>query len=263
MSNIMESGLDMRETIKWYEKSGIMLPPLFAGSNLPYSVDGRELIELSKRELGALFNLFPENARKRSSLRKVVGKPTTWFDKQSAEGKLTPTTDESEALSPTAIIPSYIDYMPWKESRIPTADIWLYKLPDSIPKGVRRIIQGQGFVHEIGHSVVPPAIYLENHNLRLPDGKLISGLEAITEFSRLSEQHHPISHYASSYRLPDNKFKGENPNTAISEEFCETIAAHFLGFAFCKDDSRGKNPFADRPEVKDFIFNFLNAELVN
>jgi len=263
MTDYKLSGLDMAETISWYSNSEVILPPLFLGHNLAKSVENKELIELSRRDLGTLFDLFPVNSRSRSILRKVVGQPTTWFDKASLDGKPTPTTDESNAISPTAIIPSYIDYREWQKTGIPTADIWLYKLPGSIPPNVRRLITAEGFVHEVSHSVVQPALYVDSHNLRFPDGRIVNGLEAMLEFAKLAEQHPPISHYASAYRTTDNKFKGgDNQGTAISEEFCETVAAHLLGFAFCRDEQRGKNPFADRPKIKSFVASFLNAELV-
>jgi len=87
------------------------------------------------------------------------------------------------------------------------------------------------------------------------------------QFAELAEQHPPISHYASTYRGKNNKFESDNPNynvnTAISEEICEAIAAHFLGFAYSGDNARRKNPFADRPEVRKFVRDFLNAELMS
>jgi hypothetical protein len=260
------SGLDMRETLDWYKNSGVEMPPI-PKMDFSCPVENKELIELSEREMGALFTLFPENARRRSILRKVVGKSPTWFHRDSTSEQPKPTTNEAEAMSSTAIVPSYIDYTPWGELKVPTADIWLYKIPqNAAPEKVRRLVLAEGFVHEIGHSIVQPTLYVSDHSLKFPDGKIVNGLEAMLRFAKLAEQHPPISHYASTYRGPNNKFESDNPNynakTAISEEMCETIAAHFLGFAYCGDNSRGKNPFSDRPEVRDFVRDFLNAELI-
>lgn len=260
------SGLDMRETLDWYKSSGVEMPPI-PEMDFSYPLENRELIELSERELGGLLALFPENARKRSILRKVVGQPPTWFHKDSTSEQPKPTTNEAEAMSPTAIVPSYIDYTSWGELKVPTADIWLYKIPqNAASEEVRRLVLAEGFVHEVGHSIVQPALYVGDHSLKFPDGKTVNDLEAMLHFAELAEQHSPISHYASTYRGPNNKFESDNPSynvkTAISEEMCETIAAYFLGFAYCGDDSRGKNPFSDRPEVRDFVRDFLNAELI-
>jgi len=260
------SGLDMRETLEWYKSSGIEMPKI-PEMDFFHSVENQELIELSEREMGGLFALFPENARKRSILRKVVGQSPTWFHRDSTSEQPKPTTKEAEAMSPTAIVPSYIDYTPWGELKVPTADIWLYQIPQNAsPENVRKLVLSEGFVHEVGHSIVQPALYIEEHTLKFPNGKIINGLEAMLHFAELAEQHSPISHYASTYRGPNNKFESDKSNynvkTAISEEMCETIAAHLLGFAYCGNDSRGKNPFTDRPEVKDFVRDFLNAELV-
>lgn len=260
------SGLDMRETLDWYKSSGVEMPSI-PEMDFSRPVENQELIELSEREMGGLFALFPENARNRSILRKVVGQSPTWFHRDSTSEQPKPTINEAEAMSPTAIVPSYIDYTPWGELKVPTADIWLYQIPqNAASEKVRRLVLAEGFVHEIGHSIVQPALYVGDHSLKFPDGKIVNGLEAMLHFAELAEQHPPISHYASTYRGPNNKFESDNPvynaKTAISEEMCETIAAHLLGFAYCGDNSRGKNPFADRPEVRDFVRDFLNAELV-
>jgi hypothetical protein len=260
------SGFDMRKTLEWYNNSEIEIPPS-SGMDFSYPIENQELIELSAREMGDLFALFPENARKRSILRKIVGQPSKWFHRDSTSEHPITTTNESEAISATAVVPSYIDYTPWNELKVPTADIWLNKIPeDSASEKVRSIVLAEGFVHEIAHSIVQPALYVVDYDLKFPDGEIVNGLDAMLRFTELAEQHPPISHYASTYRGLNNKFESDNPNynvkTAISEEMCETIAAHLLGFAYCGDDLRGKDPFADRPEIKDFIEDFLNAELI-
>ena len=259
-------GLDMKKTLNWYKSSKVEMPSI-PERDFHYPLENQELIELTKRELGGLLALFPENARKRSILRKVIGQPSTWFHRDSTSGQPKPTTNEKEAMSQTAIVPSYIDYTPWGELKVPTADIWLYKIPqNAASEKVRRIVLAEGFVHEIGHSIVQPALYVEDYTLKFPDGRIVNGLEAMLQFAELAEQHPPISHYASTYRGPGNKFESNNPNynaeTAISEEMCETIAAYLLGFAYCGNNSRGKNPFLDRPEVRNFVRDFLNAELI-
>ncbi|MEM3074866.1 MAG: hypothetical protein QW727_02915 [Candidatus Pacearchaeota archaeon] len=260
------SGLDMKEALDWYNCTVVEMPPI-TEKNFLYPVKNKELIELSKGEMGGLFALFPKNARERSILRRVIGQPPTWFHRDSTSEQPKITTNESDAMSPTAIVPSYIDYTPWRELKVPTADIWLFKIPqNAASKEVRRIVLAEGFVHEIGHSIIQPALYTDNHILQFPDGKIMDGLEAMLHFAELAEKHPPISHYASTYRGPNNKFERDNQkynvNTAISEEMCETIAAYLLGFAYCKDDSRRKNPFLDRAEVRDFVRDFLNAELI-
>jgi hypothetical protein len=267
------SGLDMVDTLKWYEKiirEGKVRE--IRESDFRYPVENKEFIELSEGELGGLFALFPENAQRRSILRKVVGKPATWFRKGSTSEKLEVTENRKEALSPTAIVPSYIDYGPWKKEGKPAADIWLYQIPqDLVSKEVRKLVLAEGFIHEVAHSIVQPAIYVKDYKLKFLDKGIVGGLDAILHFMKLAEEHPAISHYASTYRdkPQDNKFPFKmNENdprillTAVSEEMCETIAAYFLGFAYCGDDKRGKDPFEDRPRVKDFIEEFLKAKLV-
>jgi hypothetical protein len=261
------SGLDMRDTLDWYENSGVELPPI-PETAFSFPVENQDLIELSETEIGGLFALFPENARNRSILRKVVGQSPTWFHRDSTSEQPKATPNEADAMSPTAIVPSYIDYTPWSKLKVPKADIWMYQISqNAASKEVRRIVLAEGFIHEIGHSIVQPALYLNDHNLKFPNGRIVNGLDAMLHFAELAEQHPPISHYASTYRGPNNKFESDNPEdynikTAISEEMCESIAAYLLGFAYCGDNLRGKNPFVDRPEIRDFVRDFLNAELI-
>jgi hypothetical protein len=265
MADYQTSGLDMGQTLEWYRTSGVGLPQIPSDKQLP--VENPDLIALSSRDLGSLLSLFSKNAIERSILRKIVGMPATWFHKDSTSEKPVPTTKQEDALTPTAIIPSYTDYTPWGELKVPTADILLYQLPrNAVPEDIGKLVLSEGFIHEVGHTIVQPAMYVSNHDLKFPDGKIVNGKDAILQFANLAEQHLPISRYASFYRGKDNKFESDNPKydprTAISEELCETIAAYFLGFAFCGDDARSRNPFADRPEIKDFVKDFLNAELV-
>lgn len=260
-------GLDMGKTIKWYESSGVELPKIPTNTDLPYPIKNSDLAELSSQELCGLVSLFPTNAINRSTLREVAWQDATWFRKDSTGEKPVPTTNKADALSPTAIIPSYIDYTPGAQQGRLASDIWLHKIShDVVPEKVRKIILSEGFVHEFSHSIVQPALYADGYTLRFPDGRLVDGFDAMMNFAELAEQHPPISHYASTYRGKNNKFESDKPNyntqTAINEEMAETIAAYILGFAYCGDDSRGKNPFADRPEIKSFIEDFLNAELV-
>ncbi len=257
-------GFDMKETIRWYEKNGIQILSI-EKKPLRFPIENSEYIELSPEELGGLLELLPENAKERSIIRKIKGQPITYFSKNSTPERPQTTTDVSEALSSTAIVPSYIDYTPWREMGKPTGDIWLYQLPENIPESVRKVILTEGFIHELAHSVIQPALYIDQ-NIQFSNGEIINGLESILGFTKMAEIYPPISHYASSYRGKDNKFESDDPNyninTAISEELAETIAAYYMGFAFCKDDVRGRDPFRDRPNIKQWVENFLNAKLL-
>ena len=269
MGEYAASGFDMGKTIEWYLSSRPVLPVIRTDSDLPHPIENQHLIGLSAGELGGLWNLFPEQARARSIMRKVVGQPATWFHRDSASGKPVPTTSIAEALSPTAIIPSYTDYGPWRESGTPAADVWLYEIPAAAaPPYVRRLILAEGFIHEVGHTLVQLALYADGHALQFRR-RHVAGLDALCSFAKLAERHPPVSHYSSAYRRAENRFAGDGLDqtrkTAISEELCEAIAAHVLGFAYCGDDVWGRdhfNPFGDRPEIEDFVRDFLQAELV-
>lgn len=254
------SGFDMGNTIEWYRNSGVRISEIFLGKTLPFPVEDEHLIELSRNEMAGLYNLFPENARQRNIARKVIGRPTRYFHRNSTNESPLPTFDVEEAISPTAIIPSYIGYA--KQEGELVGDIEMYELPEDIPENARKIISAEGFVHELGHGIVQPALFVNNYNLQFPDGKIVNGINAMFDFANMAEQHKPISHYAKTYRPNFSSSDTMKLKTAISEEAAETLVAYFLGFAYCGDDKRGKDPFADRPEIKEFIKNFLDAKLV-
>lgn len=264
-----KSGLDMANTISWYEmeKIDLPLPNTGADSSLPSALEEPELTDLKQRELEGLFSLFPENARQRSILNRTIAKPSLWFDNTSSEGHQNPTHDINQALTETAIIPSYVDFSEWRSTGTPKADIWLHSIPKEVASNtVRKTILGQGFVHEVGHTIVNPALYIEDYKLKLPGGNIVSGFDFAMQFAQAAESYPPISHYASFFRGTNNKFEfpedsQQNPLVSIIEEMCETIAAYLLGFAYnSSDENQGKSPLEDRPEVRKLIVDFLNAE---
>jgi len=265
------SGLDMKPTIQWYEANKqLLLPklPQILDEPVPYEVENPENIQLSNGDISALLNLSPKNARERSILRKIIGQPKTWFHRESTQQQPLPTTTIEDALSPTAIIPAYTDVSYWQKTGDPKCDVWLYKISEiACSPEVRKIILSESLIHEVfGHTLINPALY-DEHTLKLPKGREVNSFDYMFEFAKMAENHPPISHYASVYRGKNNKFESDdkdyNPNTPISEELSETIAAFLLGFAFSNDEQRSMNPFADRPEIKKFVEDFLNAELVS
>lgn len=264
-----DSGFDMQETILWYQenKDDILsrLPKAEAGAP-EYLVSGLEQTGLSDSELVALINMFPEAARKRSVLIEIQGKPPRWFHRDSAPNKPVPADRRVDALSSTAIIPSYTDYGKWRELGRPAADIWLHDIEDVDPE-IRKIILSEGFIHEFAHTIITPIIYSENYCLRLTDGQEIDGKEYLLGFAGLAEKYPPISHYASAYRGEGGKFESQKEDynvwIAINEELAETIAAHLLNFVFYgKGKAGGLEPFRDREDLKRWVEDFLNAEKV-
>lgn len=192
----------------------------------------------------------------RSILKQIIaGKPTTWFRYDSTKSNPIPTENLNEAISETAIIPSYIDNREWINTMIPSSDIWLYSIPDICSFGTKRIILIEGFVHEMAHTICMPATYIDGYQLRFRNGRTISGRDCMTNFANLAENHTPISHYAAVYRI-NGKFY--NNLVAIGEELAETIAAYLLHFIYCDEAERRFNPLADRPEVEDFVKEFLS-----
>lgn len=259
------SGLDMAPTINWYtvNKDNIL-------SNLPRAVEKTSLFplvdtqhfSLSSGEVAAAIDLFPQPALLRSRLRNggsIIGKPTLYFAADATPEAIKTTSDVKDALSPTAIIPSYTDNTKWRQTDELSSDVWLFALPNVVDPTVGKIIHMEGLIHEIAHTVVSQLLYTKGYKLKLPSGEVVNGLDFATTFAEAAEKHPPISHYASFYRKAGEKFKDK---MAIDEEMVETIAAYLLEFAFCDDEARRLDPLSDRLEVKEMIQQFLNAEVV-
>ena len=258
-----QSSLDMGPTIRFYDQNkGILSIP--KNGPLNYPVENPGLIGLTNEELSGLVSLLPKNALERSILKKIVGCPLTYFHKDSTNANPIPTNCVDEAISETAIAPSRIDVGEWIETKIPQCNILIYDMPGFIKPETKKVILAEAFVHELGHTLIHPILYTKNSDLELEDGRRVDGLEFILDFAKKSEAHLPISAYSAFYRDENNLFKGETlekVKVSISEELAESIAAYLVGFSYSGDE-RSLNPFKDRPEIKQFVSDFLKAKKV-
>ena len=251
----LESCLNMTNTIKFYETLDQEKIPNFGQCKFPIQVEHQEHIPLSIEEMGGIYNSFPENSRDRSYLIKIIGKPKTWFheDEYIKNDKLEPTTDLEDSLfDGMGFIPGYISNENW-----PNRDIHLYDLLENIAEPIRKIITTQALIHEIGHSLFDQLYHFEEVKLDYNNEEK-TGWDLFSEFKELTKNLPAISDYSLFYRNTDN---GEySSDTGIKEEFCESLAAYKLGFVYSSDEKRQLDPFYDRPEVEEFIKNFLDAK---
>lgn len=273
----------MAPTLRWYEENyDILFYKIPDPDHLPanyrtfsfFPLRGVKYLQPSRYDFLAWWWRFPHQARERSVLRQIVGKPAAWFHRSSLVSEVGPikTENPKEILSPTAIIPSYCDYSRWQKTNTPTCDIHLFDIHSlSCSHTVRRVIYVEGFIHEAAHSIVAPALYNDgDYLLHLPDGKTINGTVVgndwiTTVFGTAAEKHTPISHYAGTYRNRDGTFKRNSDGNiaiAVSEEMAECIAAFLLGFVFCHEKRRRLDPFRDRPEVWQMVSDFLHAKRI-
>lgn len=257
------SGLDMAPTIAWYTANVDALSaklPDAVESPVPFPTTDLQFMAISSGEISALINMFPAQAIARSRLHNagsINGMPSRYFSKESTSQNQIPTYDAAEALTPTAIIPSYINNARWIPGS-PTGDIELYKIPDNVDSKVQRIIHAQGFVHEFAHSLTTQIFYSKSHKLRFPNGEVMEGEDFLIAFAKAAERHPPMSHYSGFFRKDGEEFKNE---LAIEEDFVESVTAYLLGFTFSADEGRRMNPLQDRPEIRKMIDDFLHAEL--
>lgn len=270
------SGLDMAETLRWYEDNYAMLfdkiphpDHVHPTERLPFPLRGVKYLQPDRKMLLAYWMRFPQQARERSVLRRIVGRPATWFHSCSLSPEVgpTPTEKAKDALTPTAVIPSYCDYSCWQRTGRPSCDVHLFYIhTQTVPSTVRHIVHAEGFIHEVAHSIIAPALYnTGDYLLCLPDDKGTVGSNDWLKnvFGKAAEKHSLISHYAGAYRNRDGTFKQKDDGstaTAVSEEMAECVAAFLLGFVFCHEKRRRLDPFRDRPEVWQMVSDFLHAK---
>lgn len=261
------SGLDMAPTIQFYEENAKAffhkIPERGESLSFDVEVRGQEHIHLTGDQLQGLLSLFPASSQERSILKSITGLPSQWFHRDSLGGRPQPTTNIAEAISPTAIIPSYVYYDKSKNGNGFDAHIQLFEIPgDIVSDEVRSVIHAQGLVHEIGHSIVAPAVYGDPVMVRTSEGLEMDVYDIFMQFAKIAENFSPVSHYSSAYRDADNKFKRDKDDsnvllTAISEEMVESMTARLLNFVSTNDESRVLDPFHDRPEIEKLIDQFL------
>lgn len=253
----------MKDTIEWYTKNQdkIVLPRSNTRGNI--QLEGI-LNDLTPIQINALLNKFPENARERSTFKKVVAQPETYFLPNAGqlmkEKKYPLTNNLNEANTKTSITPSYMNVNNWLDS-----DVWLYNISkDIVPDAkVRKIILAEGFLHEIGHSInYIPRHKGEHQILQLPDGTKTTGQELMMKFDNLFDQVKPISEYSSAFVKGGPSYDKTNPLLRVDEELAETITAYLLGFAFNPSQKNMFDPFKDRPKIKELTGKYLNAKLV-
>ncbi len=277
------SGLDMAPTIGWYAEhqdhlmahirqlarftGAIPTGGVIHGCPTRVGVD-EHLPQDFAISIPGFLSAFPDTARSRSIARTVQGGPSLWFHKDSLTEGPRPTPNRDEALSDTAIIPSYIAYDRDPEGHL-FADINLYAIPDAdgITDEVRTIILAQGLLHEYAHSIAISLVYEEDYKLQL-GSTTMDGPQVLETFATLTGGMDPMSHYSSVYRTDGGGYPSQDEDlnewrVAVEEELVESIAAYLLGFVFCDREQRRMDPFEDRPAVRDFVEMFLAAHRVS
>lgn len=261
MTTVTLNPLDMKGALNFYVErlDSIQLPPERTVATLPFPIIDQDFLEINEPLISALWHLFPAQARHRAHVCRLKGMPPLWFhcDSDWTTRTLKTTEDLMQAISPTAIVPSYIDNSRWPKK----SWIHLHALPLSIRPGIAKIIHAQGFLHEVAHAIINPSLY-GNQQLELPCGEVLDGSSFIIErFAVKTEKLEPISHYSSFYRTVDGTYpEGKDGLTAISEELSEAIAAYLLGFVYCSNPIRQLLPFAGRRGVKNLVEQFLYAK---
>ncbi len=277
----MASPLDMAGTIEFYRSYEPILTALVNAGisgrdssvdlpNIAIRDEGGHFL-LTRREIYAALHQFPPEAQQRAKTSGIYGKPDLWFAPPDGD-KIQPTNDPARALSPTAIIPSYTDNRGGTED----PQIHLFGLGRSIESGtiderIGRIIHAEGLIHEYTHVLNWPgkrSIYNGQPAAPILEmaGKTISALDALIEFAQLMEGSTPMSHYSSFYwNVQDGNLKAKDNDVflAADEELAETAAAFFLGFSYTPQGDRRLHPFIDRPEIRRFVIDYLQAKIVD
>lgn len=261
------AGFDLAPVLDWLEANKSTVKQKLAWLDEPnpaghINADGIQYLQLSAPDISNIIHRFPEAARKRSALRNIKGMPVTWFRHGMNPGKPEITQNMIEALGPRAFAPGHNSPLTWTREH-KANQIELFHL-GSTPLEIARYMATHVLIHEYTHTLLNPLWYScgDEYRIKIPDQEEINGPIFMVKFAVAAAQHPAISHYAAAYR-PFPAFPNDRLfNDRVGEEFCESVAALMLGYIYCDDPERCFDPFCDRPEVKQLVVDFLNAEHV-
>ncbi len=98
--------------------------------------------------------------------------------------------------------------------------------------------------------------------------KRLSKQQAVSRFIEITDGLPAISSYSASYRVKNDRYPfSEEPRYSllgVEEELVESITAYLLGYTVQLRGGKALfsvEPFADRPEVKDFISDYVSTEV--
>ncbi len=274
MSNA--SGFDMTMTIAWYliHETELLdrLPAphpdlsILSASGIEIHREAECMSVLTDGDIAALMGLFPESARARWNVTKITTRGPRWFHRDSLNGTPAATEDSAMALSPTAIVPSYVGHNKWDKPPGFDSRIELYAMDlDVVPINIQRIIHAEALVHELAHGVVTSELYGHNNRVLQLTKSTTSPYDHLLSMIDVLKSTGPISHYASAYLDSDNEFPDDADAVmrGINENTVEVIAAILLGFAF-QPASDGLFPFdGEKAGLLEHVEPYLNAALVS
>lgn len=265
MSTEINDGLDLKPVMEWFSANNERIQEQIAKIIVPtksclYDLKNIFIAGMTEIEVATIINLYPIQARNLSILQEISGHNTLWFKRGHTVAKPLTTGNIVEAMSPTHIIPGFAEHLVWNLTER-VYKIELYKIPN-VSESVEKAIMTYTLIHEFGHTILVSLWYTEKCILKFPTGRKIDGQKVFEEFAEMASKHEAISHYAAAYRPFPDISQPRDFYRCVSEELCDTFAAYLLEFIKCSSPERCFNPLGDRPEIREFVFNLLHAELV-
>jgi hypothetical protein len=253
------TGFDLSTAINWYHERADelidRLPKSFDDECLipfEYLGNGRTVLKIG--DLRTLINLLPTSAIARSGLLRIVWDGPHWFHHASTATAPTATKDLREALSPTAIIPSFVAYSAIDACPHLGSTITLFEMDHSlVPPMVQRILYSQAFLHEVIHSIVTPALY-RDIAIELPNGHIVDAGAYLLDMQEEMQQVGPISQYSSAY------WQNGVPHDilGLNEEVTELLTFRLLGFVV-PPTTTTIVPLEKRQKLMEMLDAFLHA----
>jgi hypothetical protein len=225
----------------------------------------QEMVEYIKK----CISLFPENSIKRMFCKKIELLPTVWFKKGSTASAPVITDKLDEAEDKYSLPCGYSDFLPQEKLNIYQQCVELYEFPDFIPDLVVYVYLAYVVIHEFSHLVQKPGFHWRNYAKNfLPDHEgdiphyLLINNEKIDpcdwqgEFVVEALKYEPITTYSGVYRDVDDIVR-------VHEYMADYMSSYLMGFTMNPIlSSTPVSGFEDRPELKDKIRAFINAEAV-
>jgi hypothetical protein len=214
---------------------------------------------LSSTEMYRAISRFPQQARKRSILDHILGLPRAWIQKDSTPSHQILCHEKAYAASPRAIVIGITDSIRQLEHHI-SQDIMLFEIR-GWPQETIKYAQLQALMREYAHTMISPFEYdgPDEYVLSISAEYHAEARMFLSQFAGLVSKHSPISHMSEMFwPLPG----ASDPNFCrfVGKELSESVAAYLLGFSYCAEEKRWWNPFYDRPQVRELVSHFLQAD---
>ena len=216
-----------------------------------------------------ILSLYPDNSLKREHCKTISVLPSAWFGEGSIPEAPIVVNRLSDAEDKYSLVCGRASYLlcPWKNPYDQKIELFLF--PDYIDKRVAKVFLIYSALHEYAHTLQKASYFWLNYAMNYlryayPEkptyilkirGRDIDPKVWQDQFMLRALTHPPITTYSAIY---------ENAETALRnhEYIADYIATYLMGIAMNHKMLERWGGLSDRPELKNKIKEFLEAEAI-